>query len=457
MMEFKSNHITNSKFYGKFYNTEKMNIIFDDEKRMQRWLDVEVALLESQCELDIVPKYIVDKLKEVADIKKLDCNEIKKGIENTGHSLFPLLKEWGKNLTSEYTNYIHYGATTQDIEDTSQMLEIKNILEILLKDMEDILDILENLSIEHRNTVIVARTHGQQALPTTLGLKIAQWLDESMRNYERLRRCQHNSTVSQLFGGVGMMAAFNGRGHKLIELFSKKLNLKNPEISWYSCRDRIIEILFAFTSTSGCFGKIANEIIELNKDEIGEISEPFIKGKIGSSTMPHKRNPEVCEQIVTLSKLVKANFYTSLDTFILEHERDYRGVRTEWVSITDSSMYLSKVLELIKFVLKGLKVNKENINRNLAASKEKIMSESLMFWLSKKIGKSEAHKYIYEVSMDIAENGGSVIDTIKSDYPQFDQEIDFVTDPYKYIGEADKIITNIITKKRKMKEENINE
>ena len=120
-------------------------------------------------------------------------------------------------------------------------------------------------------------------------------------------------------------------------------------------------------------------------------------------------------------------------------------------------MYLSKVLELIKFVLKGLKVNKENINRNLAASKEKIMSESLMFWLSKKIGKSEAHKYIYEVSMDIAENGGSVIDTIKSDYPQFDQEIDFVTDPYKYIGEADKIITNIITKKRKMKEENINE
>ena len=120
-MNFNSNHITNSKFYGKLYNTEKINNIFNDEKRMQRWLDVEVALLESQCELGIVPKYVVDKLKKVADIEKLDSNEIIKGIENTGHSLFPLLKEWGKNLPSEYTNYIHYGATTQDIEDTAQI------------------------------------------------------------------------------------------------------------------------------------------------------------------------------------------------------------------------------------------------------------------------------------------------------------------------------------------------
>ncbi|MDU2234612.1 adenylosuccinate lyase family protein [Fusobacterium polymorphum] len=456
-MNFNSNHITNSKFYGKLYNTEKINNIFNDEKRMQRWLDVEVALLESQCELGIVPKYVVDKLKKVADIEKLDSNEIIKGIENTGHSLFPLLKEWGKSLPSEYTNYIHYGATTQDIEDTAQILEIKDALEIILKDMEEILNILENLSVKYKNIVIMARTHAQQALPTTLGLKIAQWLDESIRNYERLKRCRDNFMVSQLFGGVGTMAAFNGKGNELIELFSQKLNLKNPKISWHSCRDRIIEVLFAFTSTSGCFAKIANEIIELNKDEIGEISEPFVKGKIGSSTMPHKRNPEICEHIVTLSKLIKSNFYTSLDTFILEHERDYRGVRTEWVSITDGSMYISKLLELIKFVLEGLRVNRENIDKNLLMSKEKIMSESLMFWLSNKIGKSEAHKYIYEVSMDVAENGGSIIDKIKSDYPESIKEIEFVTNPYNYIGEADKIITNIVMKKNKIMEENKNE
>lgn len=455
-MSFKSNHITNSKFYGKLYNTEKVNDIFNDEKRMQRWLDVEIALLESQYELGIVPKYVFEKLREVADINKIDCNEVIKGIEDTGHSLFPLLKAWGKNLTPEYTNYIHYGATTQDIEDTAQILEIKDVLEIVLKELESILDILENLSIKYKNTVIIGRTHAQQALPTTLGLKIAQWLDESIRNYERIRRCRNNFMVSQLFGGVGTMAAFNGKGNELIELFSKKLNLKNPEISWHSCRDRIIELLFTFTSTSGCFAKIANEIIELNKDEIGEISEPFIKGKIGSSTMPHKRNPEICEHIVTLSKLIKANFYTSLDTFILEHERDYRGVRTEWVSITDSSMYFSKLLELINFVLKDLRVNKENINRNLTISKEKIMSESLMFWLSNKIGKSEAHKYIYEISMYIAENGGNIIDKIKKDYPESIKEIEFVINPYDYIGEAKEIIANIVTKKNKIKKENIN-
>jgi len=173
--------------------------------------------------------------------------------------------------------------------------------------------------------------------------------------------------------------------------------------------------------------------------------------------MPHKRNPEICEHIVTLSKLIKSNFYTSLDTFILEHERDYRGVRTEWVSITDGSMYISKLLELIKFVLEGLRVNRENIDKNLLMSKEKIMSESLMFWLSNKIGKSEAHKYIYEVSMDVVENGGSIIDKIKSDYPESIKEIEFVTNPYNYIGEADKIITNIVMKKNKIMEENKNE
>lgn len=452
-MNFKSNHITNSKFYGQLYNTKKVNDIFDDKKRMQRWLDVEIALLESQYELGIVPKHVVERLKETADINQIDCNEIIKGIETTGHSLFPLLKAWGKNLTSEYTNYIHYGATTQDIEDTAQILEIKDVLEIVLKEMENILDILENLSMKYKNIVIIGRTHGQQALPTTLGLKIAQWLDESIRNYERLKNCKNNFMVSQLFGGVGTMAAFNGKGNELIELFSKKLNLKNPKISWHSCRDRIIEILFVFTSTSSCFGKIANEIIALNKDEIGEISEPFVKGKIGSSTMPHKRNPEVCEHIITLSKLIKTSFYTSLDTFILEHERDYRGIRTEWVSITDSSMYLSKLLELIKGILKDLKVNKENIDRNLKISKEKIMSESLMFWLSNKIGKSKAHKYIYEISMYIAENGGNIIDRIKQDYPTSIKEIEFVTNPYNYIGEADEIITNIILKKNKIKEE----
>lgn len=451
-MDYISNHITNSKFYGRLYNTEKINNIFNDKKRMQRWLDVEIALLESQCELGIVPKYIVDKLKEFADIEKFNCDLIIKGIEDTGHSLFPLLKEWGKNLSTEYTNYIHYGATTQDIEDTAQILEIKDVLEIILKDMEDILDILEDLSIKYKTTVIIGRTHGQQALPTTLGLKIAQWLDESIRNYQRLKRCKDEFMVSQLFGGVGTMAAFNGKGNKLIELFSKKLKLKNPQISWHTCRDRIIEILFVFTSVSGCFAKITNEIIALNKDEIGEISEPFIKGKIGSSTMPHKRNPEICEHIVTLSKLVKAGFSISLDTFILEHERDYRGIRTEWVSITDSSMYISKLLELIKFVLRGLKVNNKNIDKNLIVSREKIMSESLMFWLSNRIGKSKAHKYVYEISMDIAENGGSIVDKIRNDYSDLIKEIEFIMNPYNYIGEVDEIITNIVAKKTKEEE-----
>lgn len=443
-MNFKSNHITNSIFYGNSYNTEKINILFDDRKRMQRWLDVEIALLESQAELNIVPKYIVEKLKEKANIDNLDCNKIVNEIEKTGHSLLPLLKEWGNGLTTEYTNYIHYGATTQDIEDTGQILEIKDVLDIILKDMENILEILKESSLKYMNVTTIARTHGQQALPTTVGLKMAQWLDETNRNYERIKRCRDNFMVSQLFGGVGTMAAFKGKGNLLIELFSEKLELKNPQIAWHNSRDRIIEIIFSFTSTAGCFAKIANEIIQLNKDEIGELSEPFTKGKIGSSTMPHKRNPELSEHIIALSKLVKANFILALDTFILEHERDYRGIRTEWVSITDSSMYISKILELIQFILKDLKVNENNINKNLIQAQEKIMSEALMFWLSDKIGKSEAHKYIYEISMDVAENGGSLIEKLKKDYPDSIDEIEFVLNPHNYTGEVNAIISNVI-------------
>lgn len=445
-------HIVDSMFFGDGYSTQEVQEIFCDLTRMQRWLDVEVTLAECQGELGIIPQEAAQQLAEKGKLEFMDLDKIQGDIVKTKHSLLPLLWAWQELVDKESGQYVHYGATTQDILDTAQVLEVRDVIHIVERDLNDIIQILTRLAQKYENLVMVGRTHGQHALPTTLGLKIAVWADECARNYERLQVCKKNVLVSQLFGGVGTMSALSNQGLLLVQRFSERLGLGSSLVSWHTARDRFVEFISVLALITGVFGKIANEIIQLNKNGISELSEPFQTGQIGSSTMPHKRNPETCERIVTLAGLVKSCAGLSFDSLCSEHERDYRFLRLEWVTITDASLYSCCALSLMKSVLSDLVVNEENIQKNVENSVEYISSEAVMFFLAEKLGKQNAHTILYEASMRAFDKGIPLIDElaqapmIAKHFTQ--QQLEAMMQPANYIGLAVPLIDNVVKNSR---------
>jgi len=442
-------HIVDSRFYRSGYSTEEARKIFCDFRRLQRWLDVETSLAVSQATLGIIPLSAAEELAQTSQLTQLDLKYIIASIKDTGHSLIPLLSAWQNVTSPDSASYIHFGATTQDIQDTAQSLEIRDVLSIVERDLSLIIKELIGLARRTRTLVIVGRSHGQHALPTTLGLKVAVWLDEMIRNGERLKECKKRILVSQLFGGVGTMAAFRGHSLKLLAEFSKRLMLSAPRTAWHASRDRVAELLSFMAILAGSLGKIANEICQLARNEICELEEPFHIGKIGSTTMPHKRNPELCEQVVVLSKLIKNQAISGFDGLISEHERDYRAVRLEWVSVPESSLMLCSALSLIKSILKNLIIHEEQIAANLKKSACHVSTEALMFGLSSKTGKQKAHQLLYDLAMQ-AYSSNRPLQELLEENPEIVEllsphDLSELLKPENHIGVAPKLTEITIT------------
>jgi adenylosuccinate lyase len=445
-------HIVDSRFYGSGYTTDEARQIFCDKYRCQRWIEIEAALASVQADLGIIPAWAARSINEKAHLRYFDLGAVCKGIKETSHSLVPLLEAWRALCDRDAGQFIHFGATTQDIQDTGQVLEIRDVLVIVKRDIEAILRLLMGLAERYMDVVTIGRTHAQHALPMTLGLKIAVWIDEVWRNHERLMACKERVLVSELFGGVGTMDAFGDAfGEKSLELlsqFSDKLKLKTPLTAWHAARDRSAEFLSTMAMISGTLAKIADEIRSLSRSETGEVEEPFQMGKIGSSTMPHKRNPEMCEQVVVLARLIRANAGLGFEGMINEHERDYRAVRLEWVTITDTSLFVCGLLSLAKGILKDLIVHEDRISKNVDRAAVFISTEALMFRVGKKIGKQTAHRVIYETCMEAVKTGRPLIDLLMN-HDQISQkfkreDLEKAIDPMNHIGISQTLTQRVI-------------
>jgi adenylosuccinate lyase len=445
-------HIVDSPFYSGGYTTEEARKIFCHKYRYQRWIDVEAALALSQADLEIIPQWAAKALNDKAHLRYLDLENVKEGIKGSSHSLLPLLEAWQKVCDPAAGQFIHFGATTQDIQDTAQALELKDVLRIVERDLRIITGQVMTLAEKYAALVTIGRTHCQHALPTTLGLKMGVWLDELWRDYERLKACRDRVPVSQLFGGVGTMDAFGEKGLELLSRFSERLGLKAPLTAWHVSRDRGAEFLATMAIVAATLAKIADEIRSLARSETGELEEPFQMGKIGSSTMPHKRNPEMCEQAVVLARLIKANAGLGFEGIFNEHERDYRAVRLEWVTLTDTSLFMCGLMSLMKSILKDLIVHEPRILKNVSEAATLISTEALMFHLGESIGKQRAHRVIYEASMEAVESNRNVLDLlmeneeIKGKFRR--QDLESVVDPAEHAGLSQELTYRVIAQVR---------
>jgi adenylosuccinate lyase len=441
-------HITDSRFYGHNYGTDASRAIFCDVCRYQRWLDYERELALAQAELGIVPQAAADAIAAAAHVELLDLERVAADIRHTRHSLVGLLRGLQAACPDGAGDYVHLGATTQDVQDTAQALEMRDVLDQLQPAVERVAARLADLAEEHAGTVIVGRTHAQPALPTTFGLKVAGWVDELMRHVDRLDALRERALVVQCFGGVGTMAAFGDRAPELLERLAARLGLGVPATSWHVVRDRVAEYVLTLSMVAQTIARIADEVRILSRPEFGELRLAWYFGKVGSSTMPHKRNPEECEQIVVLARLAAAQAALGLQAMVVEHERDSRELRLEWVCVAEVSHYTLCAARIVEDVVGGLEVDVERMAENARVVSEPLSTEALMFALAGDVGKQAAYSEMYELAQAAQSEGRPLRELLEGNRMVRDHltgaQLDDIMDPAKYVGQAQHLVAGVV-------------
>src|SRR5262249_33855978 len=335
-----------------------------------------------------------------ADASRLDLALIAEQTRATGHSTLGLIRALREVLPADAREWVYYGATVQDLSDTWFALVFRALGAIAERDVGRMRDRALALAAEPRATPVCGRTHGQPGLPITFGFKAAVWAAELDRHLTRLRQGRSRWELAQLGGALGTMEFWGERALDLLDAFAGRLGLGAPDAPWITSRDGVAEFVWLLAAIAATTGKIGNEVYQLQRPEIGELREMFTPGAVGSITMPHKRNPEISEHLVTLSRAVRAQAGLALEGMVSEHERDGRAWKTEWLVVPETAMYFAACVDSGARMLNGLCVDTERMLRNIHAHRGYLLSAPVMRALTARLGKPPAHEAVYAAAMN---------------------------------------------------------
>lgn len=388
-----------SALLGGTFSDERMREVFSDESLVEKLLRVEAALAGAEGRLGLIPQQAAEEIDRKAHLENFSIEKLRQSYESLGQIMVPVVRALAEQCEGDAGGYVHWGATTQDIYDTAFALRYKQAFHLVLEHLRTIRDALAVLADREAGTLIAGRTHAQHALPLTFGYKVAVWFWEVVRQIERWEQASPRVLVGNITGAVGSMAGFGTSGLEVQRLALEKLELGVPEICWHTARDRSGEIAGLITLTSGTLEKIANEVYRLQSTEIGELAEPTFEGKIGSSTMPHKRNPHLCEMVIASSRAARAEASVVFEAMAQEHERHMGLWRAEWVGLPNAFMLLGGALSKTSHIVGGLEVHRERMRANLDLSRGAMLSEMVMLELGRFVGRQQAHELVYRASM----------------------------------------------------------
>lgn len=376
------------------YSLPHMKAVWADKNKFKKWLEIEILACEAQAKLGIIPADAVDEIKSKANFTVEETETIE---QETHHELISFLTNVAEYVGPS-SKYIHFGMTSSDVLDTALSLQMREAAEILVEDTERLIKILYAQAQKYKMTVMVGRTHGVHAEPVTFGLKLALWVFEMKRNLERLNRAREAVSYGKISGVVGTYANIDPF---VEEYVCEKLGLKPADVSTQVLqRDRHAEYLAALAVVASSLDKFATEIRGLQRTEVREVEEPFLKGQKGSSAMPHKRNPILCERVSGLARIVRSNAQAALENVSLWHERDISHSSVERVIIPDSTLLLDYMLHRFSFVMQNLLVYPEVMLENLGKTRGLIYSQRVLLALVENdIYREDAYKLVQENAM----------------------------------------------------------
>lgn len=442
-----SAHPADSQLFGHLWSTEESRALFDDDGRIASWLDILATLAEAQADVGLMPRAAAEAIRHHAQVERIDLETVAEETRASGHSTMGLIRALRASLPETAREWVYYGATVQDLSDTWSALICREIGDVMVRDVTVMRDLAADLARRHRDTPMCGRTHGQPGLPITFGFKAAVWAAELDRQLERLAQGRTRWEVAQLGGALGTMEFWGEQAVDLLDAFAARLELGAPEICWLTARDRVAEFVCLLASTSATVAKIGNEVLQLQRPEIGEVREGFRPGTVGSITMPHKRNPENSEQLVTLSRVIRAQAGLALEGMVCEHERDGRAWKTEWLLLPEAGLAFSASCALGVDMLRRLQIDTERMSANLASHQGYLMSEPVLRALSDRLGKHTAHDAVYEASMSGIEAGQDFLTALRAD-PRLDvigdDELETLLDVRAALGSAGEFVDRVL-------------
>jgi 3-carboxy-cis,cis-muconate cycloisomerase len=442
-----------SPLLAPLFATTEMRALHADRAVIGRMLDFEAALARAEAAEGVIPRAAVLAIKSACNPARFDPVALGKAAALAGNPAIPLVKALTAAVARrdrEAARYVHWGATSQDVIDTAAVIAMRASVELLDRDLARAIKALARLARKHRNTPLAARTWLQQALPTTFGLKLARWAALIAGARENLHAAASKAAVLQFGGAAGTLAALGKKGPRIAKRLAEDLGLL-VDTPWHAERDRIAGVASAVGILIGAGGKIARDVSLLMQTEIGEVFEPAGHGRGGSSTMPHKRNPVACAQILAAANLAPGLVSSVLSGMVQEHERALGGWQAEWLAMPQLFLLASGVASRLVETAEGMEIDAARMRKNLDATRGLIMSEAVQMALGAALGRLEAHDLLEAASKRAAKERRPLIE-ILSRMPEITkvlprEKLARLFDPLAYLGSAgpflDRTLANV--------------
>ena len=439
---------TDSRLFSSLFRDEKIGDIFSDEALVRYLVAVEVALAKAQARLGVIPHDAADIIAARIAPTELDLEELHLQTSRDGFPIIELVRQLREQIGGEAASYLHWGATTQDIMDTALVLQLRASLGVLEEALSQALRNLAVLVDKHRRTLMAGRTHSQQALPITFGLKVAGWLAPLLRHKERLDELKLRLLVVQFGGAAGTMASLESSGLKVQEELAVELRLGVPLMPWHTQRDNLAELANWLSLVSGSLAKMAQDVILLAQTEVGEVRESADNSRGGSSTMPQKSNPIQSELIIAAARANASLLSSMHQALIQEHERATHGWQLEWLSLPQMIALTSSVLGKAVWLSEHLVVDQLRMQANVKASNGLMLAEAVSFALADHMSRTDAKRAV-KAAVQIAIKEDRHLIAAMREQTEAPIDWDALSEESNYLGASDALIDSVLNEVNK--------
>lgn len=434
----------NIAFYNRHWFDPAAVAIWSERATLARWIEVEVALAEVQARLGVIPRSAAEGIAQGGDPQAFDLDALAEAVRIAQHPFVPFLKIFEDLCPDGSGGWLHWGATTQNIFDTTQALQLKATVELVLERLGSITDRLALEAARHAGTVQAGRTHGQHALPISWGYKLAGWLDEMRRHADRLERLLSHAFVARTGGGTGTYAGMNGRGREVEAALSERLGLATPQLGGRGDFDRQAEVVAALGMlTAGC-ERIADNLIFLQRTEVAEVHEDHHAGRVGSSTMAQKRNPAEAQKTAALARLARSRVSLALDCMVRDDEGDAVSTNVSDYFLPEFGVLVASCVTALDGLLGQIAIDADAMHRNALITGGMMQTEAVMMELARTRGRGEAHHLLREAANEAHRDGVSFVKVLESRLELADLDVKALLAPENYLGEVEGVIASLV-------------